>query len=244
MRVKYLGNSGFAVGLDRSLFIFDDISGGRFISDEALRAFQNVTVFVSHSHTDHFIPDIFAADHVCNGDVQFVLSGDIYESRGDEIAADAHCHRIDPGQSLDVNGLHVRAYESTDAGVAFDLSTHYAGRDVRFFHAGDLNNWHWKEEHNEAWTQMQEREFTRIIQGIDPSPRMDLAFFPFDPRMGQDYEHGALQFIDRFQPAMLVPMHFGGEWTPPKNLSERIANKTLLCPLSSPGMAFDAELMG
>jgi Predicted Zn-dependent hydrolases of the beta-lactamase fold len=242
MRVKYLGNSGFAIGLDRSLLLIDDISKGAFIRAESIAAFEHITVLISHAHADHFDPTIFNLYRARGGNVQYVLSGDILDTRLADTPVPFPVTRIDPGQRHEVNGISIQAYDSTDAGVSFDIYTQYAGRDVRLFHAGDLNNWHWKHDGDEEWTKKQAEDYTRILDGIAMEPKIDLAFFPFDPRMGADYEEGALQFIERFEPAMTVPMHFGATWKEPEGLTQKLEGKTLLCPLSTPGTAFEAQL--
>lgn len=42
---------------------------------------------------------------------------------------------------------------------------------------------------------------------------LDLALFPVDPRLGQDYTRGARQFIDRIQTHQFAPMHFWKKYT-------------------------------
>jgi hypothetical protein len=241
MRVKYLGNSGFAIGIQQSLLLIDDISQGSFIRPEALRAFDRVTVLVSHVHSDHYDAGIFGRGAPLNDHIQYVISGDVMDQQ--PLPAHVSALRIDPGQAVQVNGMDIHAFESTDAGVSFDIYHPLEPqRNIRIFHAGDLNDWHWREENNPDWTAMQAHEFSRIVASIPTEPRMDLAFFPFDPRMGPGYEEGALQFIHHFRPVMTVPMHFGAMWTEPAGLAAQIEGETLLCPLSTPGTALDAEL--
>lgn len=243
MRVKYLGNSGFAVGVETTLLIFDDISKGRFLKWETLERFEKIYVFVSHVHGDHYDPDIFSYARLNHPRISFVLSTDIMKERPESIPKGISVLYMDEGSELNFEQLRVNAYGSTDAGVSIDVYMSYAGRTIRVFHAGDLNDWHWKEENNREWTAGQAQEFNRILGAIPQQPRMDLAFFPFDPRLGGDYLQGPRAFVGRFAPSMLVPMHFGT--TLPDNLeavNAEWAGRTLLCPLPVPGAAFDAAI--
>ena len=77
------------------------------------------------------------------------------------------------------------------------------------FHAGDLNNWHWKEESTGEEVREAENAYFSELDVISRHVgRIDLVMFPVDPRLGKDYMLGAKQFVDRFQVGTFVPMHF------------------------------------
>lgn len=243
MRVKYLGNSGFAIGVDTTLLIFDDISKGRHIKWEALERFSKIYVFVTHVHADHYDPEIFSYARLIHPKITFFLSGDVRREREESIPKGLSVFYMDEGGEQNFEAISVNAYGSTDAGVSYDVHMPYGDRLIRIFHAGDLNDWHWEEENNPEWTREQGAEFARILGTIPQKPRMDLAFFPFDPRLGKDYDRGPRRFVDAFAPVMLTPMHFGN--TPPGNLdalAKEWSGRTMLCPLPTPGMSFDAAI--
>lgn len=77
------------------------------------------------------------------------------------------------------------------------------------FHAGDLNNWHWKDESTPQEVAKAEgdylHELTTLAQTVQ---HLHLAMFPVDPRIGTDFMRGAEQFIDKIKTDVLVPMHF------------------------------------
>lgn len=243
MRIKYLGNSGFAVGVESTLLIFDDVSKGRYLQWEALEKFTKIYIFASHVHADHYDPAIYSYAALTRPRISYILSVDILRERPESIPKGISALYAEEGSQLHFETLDVYAYGSTDAGVSFDLRMPYANRKIRIFHAGDLNDWHWKEENNPEWTQGQGAEFSRIMATIPQTPRMDLAFFPFDPRLGRDYDQGPKAFVEHFNPLMLVPMHFGSGV--PGNLDELARGwngKTMLCPLTREGTAFDAMI--
>ena len=105
--------------------------------------------------------------------------------------------------------LEVEAFGSTDLGISFLLRLD--GKLI--FHAGDLNNWHWKEESTEEEVCEAENTYLAELEILARrTDRMDLVMFPVDPRLGLEYMLGAKQFVDRFRVGMFVPMHFDEEY--------------------------------
>lgn len=101
--------------------------------------------------------------------------------------------------------LEVEAFGSTDLGISFLLRLD--GKLI--FHAGDLNNWHWKEESTEEEVREAGNVYLAELEILARrTDRMDLVMFPVDPRLGREYMLGAKQFVDRFRVGMFVPMHF------------------------------------
>ncbi|MBP5729528.1 MAG: hypothetical protein J6Y48_20865, partial [Clostridia bacterium] len=78
---------------------------------------------------------------------------------------------------------------------------------VRIFHAGDLNFWHWREESTMQEIEEADEEFRRVVQPLSRE-KIDVAFFPVDPRQGTMYEAGANYFILTVKPRILIPMHY------------------------------------
>ena len=46
----------------------------------------------------------------------------------------------------------------------------------------------------------------------EKAPKIDLALFPVDRRMGKDYMKGAKQFIEQIKTTIFVPMHFSEDY--------------------------------
>ena len=135
-------------------------------------------------------------------DVQFIFSKDILEN---QLAGPDDACYFDKGETWSDGILEVEAFGSTDLGISFLL--HLDGKLI--FHAGDLNNWHWKEESTGEEVREAENAYFSELDVISRHVgRIDLVMFPVDPRLGKDYMLGAKQFVDRFQVGTFVPMHF------------------------------------
>lgn len=216
MRLRYLGNSGFLLRLGADLLVFDccnpqshpELSG-------LLAAAPRAAVFVSHRHGDHYNREI--RRFLRPGHAELILSSDIAPLSG--------ALRISPGERLTVNGLNVRAFGSTDEGVSFLVEA--PGWTI--FHAGDLNNWHWKGESTKEEALAAENAFLAIVNEIVRcGAKIDIAMFPVDPRMGEEHERGAVQFAQALRPRLFVPMHFGARFLPPEGFLERMEPYSLV----------------
>lgn len=183
------------------LFVFDywrgehqELHGRRQLLPEQLARFRQVYVFISHEHIDHLDPVVFTWKETAN--VSYFVSSDMpVGTRGKRMA---------PGDRVDLEpGIHVTAFDSTDLGVSFLLNVH----GHTFFHAGDLNYWHWREESTLKEIEEAEREFMKAVRPLSGIP-VDVAFFPVDPRQGSMFEAGANYFILQVKPRLLIPMHY------------------------------------
>ena len=111
-----------------------------------------------------------------------------------------------PCEERETLGCHVRTLRSNDEGVAFLI--HYQGK--AFYHAGDLNWWHWAGETDKFNTVMRrsyQTEINRLQKEI-----IDVAFVPVDPRLGEQYVWGIDCFMRRTQTEHVFPMHFWGNY--------------------------------
>jgi L-ascorbate metabolism protein UlaG (beta-lactamase superfamily) len=196
MKITLLGHSGFAVELDSTLLIFDYYTDEKHIMPALPFGEKNAVFFASHAHHDHF----------ANEPLRWRDEGRCELVVGYDLPASAGGVRMKPGYEADVAGAHVRAFSSTDQGVSFLVES----GGVSVFHAGDYNFWHWRAESTEAEVASAERAFEEILDTIRGS-RVDVAFFPVDPRMGADCAEGALRFAEAIRPRVLIPMHFWGE---------------------------------
>ena len=78
---------------------------------------------------------------------------------------------------------------------------------LRIFHAGDLNFWHWREESTMQEIEEADAEFRKAVAPLEKE-KIDIAFFPVDPRQGTMFEAGANYFILSVKPRILIPMHY------------------------------------
>ena len=164
------------------------------LTPEKLRAYENVFVFISHEHIDHMDPIVFSWNEA--GNVSWIVSSDMpVGTRGKRMA---------PGDTLKLSeSVSVTAFDSTDLGVSFLVD--FLG--LRFFHAGDLNFWHWREESTMQEIEEADQEFRKAVLPVSRE-KIDVAFFPVDPRQGAMFEAGANYFILSVKPRILIPMHY------------------------------------
>ena len=179
IKVTYLSHSGFLLEMADAYFLFDYYKGELPKLDSSKRFF----VFASHIHYDHFQESIFRLREQLPQTV-YILSDDIQTEDAVNI------RKIGPNQNLEVDGCRIRTLRSTDEGVAF-LVTY---QDRTFYHAGDLNWWHWEEE-GEAYNTMMGRSYQREIHKIYDE-KIDVAFVPVDPRLGEQYCRGLDYFME------------------------------------------------
>jgi L-ascorbate metabolism protein UlaG (beta-lactamase superfamily) len=202
VRIYFLHHSAVCVIVDKTLLVFDyylhdgdkHIEDGH-ISKEDIACFERVYVFVSHSHHDHFNPVIFdwASDKVT-----YIIDSTVKATPRDAII-------LRPGEAYNDEQIYVREFGSTDCGGSFYVDIN----GTSLFHAGDLNDWHWKDEGNERYSRVMSKMFHREILYLkEHVAHIDYAFFPVDKRMGADHDAGARTFIDMMKPDVLIPIHF------------------------------------
>jgi L-ascorbate metabolism protein UlaG (beta-lactamase superfamily) len=237
MKIRYLFNSGYTLEFGDRLLIIDFFRDkAAVVTPEYLGRFASVTVLVSHSHPDHFNPEIFTWSKYSRT-VTFVLWDGIGVN-GNNCAAltGGQVMSISEGASVSANGFDIRAYGSTDEGVSFAIKTD--GQYI--FHAGDLNFWHWRNEADDAFVDDALEQYERVADELvrDPQP-IDIAFFPVDPRMGATHWEGALMFIERFRPRAFIPMHFGHTYDPGPDFTEQASVLTHIFAPQHPGDELD-----
>ncbi|MDL2218373.1 hypothetical protein LJC27_06905 [Christensenellaceae bacterium OttesenSCG-928-M15] len=222
MEIRYLDNSGFALTCDREMLVFDCYNPKTHdaLKDDALAAMNAVTVLISHAHGDHYSKDIWGLKNA-----KF--------ASGFDIKAPEHAVSMKPGDTAQMNGASISAYGSTDKGVSFYVE--WKGKKI--FHAGDLNDWHWRDEGGEEYAKKAEAAFLKELALIQAGvSHIDIAFFPVDPRMGSDYFRGALLFCERMRPTHMVPMHFQNISAFPQAFMEEVERHTSFLKIPENGV--------
>ncbi len=201
MVITHYYHSGFSVAWQDLLFVFDYWRGEKHelppkmeITPEGLRRFRQVYVFISHEHPDHLDPIVFS--WMREAPVSYIVSSDMpIGVRGKRMAP--------MDEIMLEEGVTVRAFDSTDLGVSFLLDLN----GFRIFHAGDLNFWHWRDESTIKEIEEAEREFQDAVRPLSRE-KIDIAFFPVDPRQGTMFEAGANFFLLSVKPRLMIPMHY------------------------------------
>ncbi|MFI3240345.1 MAG: MBL fold metallo-hydrolase [Bacteroidales bacterium] len=201
--VTYIYHSGFAIEMgDGITLLFDYYKDTTGALDAILSRTQRLYVFASHAHRDHFVPEIF--DFKGEISTTYILSDDIL---GEDVAIPDNSVTVAPNMNLMVDNLKVTTYDSTDLGVAFKVEID----GVVVFHAGDLNNWHWRSESTEAEIAEAEIAFRKILDRVmeTTADGVDIIFFPVDARMREGYADGAKEILEKVSIKHFFPMHFG-----------------------------------
>lgn len=210
MKLIYIFHSGFTIEADGFAVLIDYFKDTEvdplrgYVHDVLLRRPGHLYVLSSHSHPDHFNPEVLKWKQQ-KKDITYIFSRDIlhYQKAGQEDAL----YLMKGDEFVDEN-LRIKAFGSTDIGISFRIEA--GGKKI--YHAGDLNNWHWKDESTPEEIAKAEKDYLNELELLAKSTNhFDLVMFPVDPRLGTDFSRGAKQFIDRIHTGLFVPMHFG-EW--------------------------------
>ena len=234
MRITYIKHSAFLAEWEDLACLFD-YAGGELpeISPE-----KKLCIFASHSHSDHFTPEIFTrfASHPKH---TFILSDDIRTVPANAgklpiVRTGADCRRIFPGGSM--GAVNVSTVGSTDCGVAFVVN--YAGKTV--YHAGDLHWWAWPDDTAEEERDMKNRFFAEIakLSGV----RLDAAFLPLDPRLGANYWMGFDAMMRTADIQKAFPMHMWEQYeyiSRFKAMSVAKAYRDKIADIAAPNQIFE-----
>lgn len=204
VKVENVYHSCFTVETENYYLIFDYYKGQVELKD------KKTLVFVSHGHGDHFNPEIFTWNDRVK-DISYIISSDVkLTSISDNI------HLINPYESLTLDGVNIKSFGSTDAGVSFLINLD----NISIFHAGDLNWWHW-DDNSEEENLHEEKIFKEEVERIK-SEKIDIAFFPVDPRLGAAFYYGGEYFIREVKPKYFIPMHFGDKYSVSTDFTHKI----------------------
>ena len=234
-KITHLGNSGFMVETPDVFLIFDYYIDPAHSVKKALEHHPDkpVVFFVSQIKEDHYNKDIFK---IAQSHKSLYVIPD--ELPGRDVRDDIPADWMRPGDDISVGSINVRAFDSTDRGVSY-LVTMPDG--YRIFHAGDLNNWHWKEESTDSEVHKAAEAFTVIVNNIaEVAPKIDVVFFPVDVRLGSCCAEGAEQFLKAINVGNFFPMHFNGDYDmacdfEDYKIPEDIRKRTVMYCLHKPG---------
>ena len=239
IKVTYLNNSGFVITASGVIMVFDYYKDPSNSLHKILEANQDAPVvfLVSHHHPDHYNKSIF--DLAQNHKRVYILSNDIL---GKNLPGSEQIVGVSPGDVIYrlPADISVRAYGSTDVGVSF-LVTLNDGTTI--FHAGDLNDWHWKDTSTEREVQKAENDFKKILNRIaEENPHINIALFPVDARIGSDFARGAQLFLSAIKVDNFFPMHFHDASKEACDFSQYIGDSKAVCHcLHAPGKSAEIE---
>lgn len=207
MKIYYIYHSCFIVETDSSFLMFDYFKNKKSINSdfnfnelfkEILNSSKPLYVFASHSHHDHFNSEVMTFQKK-KKNVYYILSFDIkmYQNVNNIKVAKIN-------EEFSINNLKISTFGSTDEGVSFLVNID----KLNILHAGDLNWWKWPDDTNEEEKTM-EHAYKNIIDDIvKTEASIDVAFFPVDRRLEENYLCGGEYFIEKLNPKVFIPMHF------------------------------------
>ena len=198
MNITYIHHSGFLVEIGSAYYLFDYEKG----SLPEMNTVKPVFVLSSHSHGDHYNPEIFPLLHSLGmQEIRAVLSDDI------EAPKNIPTLTVSPRKTYSLGeNQTLMTLRSTDLGVAFLIEDH---GDL-FYHAGDLNDWVWDDEPEDDNTQMTANYRSEIqhLAEVLHGREVDTAFVVLDPRQESDYDRGLCHFLEKIAVKQVFPMHY------------------------------------
>lgn len=192
MKITHIYHSGFVIELERTVLIFDWYSGDLPDFDPDKKVF----VFVTHRHADHYSPGIWSIRNRYK-DISYILECcTAPEQKGENIL------HVQPGRHYKIKNTLIYAIRSNDEGVAYVVSA----EGCNFFHAGDLNIWHWKDaaDNKNAYSLKIYRRQIEKISGWC----FDAAMLPLDPRLEDNAPNAIVEFMNTVECRHLFPMHY------------------------------------
>lgn len=207
MKLIYIFHSCFAIAAETFTILIDyykDIPDGEYkqlIKNCIVKRPGMLYVLSTHSHPDHFSPEVLKWRKE-KENIRYIFSQDILDA-GKAGAEEAfYLEKFDVYEDVHVR---LQAFGSTDIGGSFLIEA----EGKKIFHAGDLNNWHWREESTPAESGVYEKNYLRELDDLARNTdTLDVAIFPIDARLGKDYMLGAQQLLERIKVGLFVPMHF------------------------------------
>ncbi len=229
--IWHLGHSANLLKIDDRVLVFD-YPYGTTAMDESCRHLQpeeisseNVYVFVSHQHGDHHRYTIYRWKEKIPR-IKFIIP-EYIKRRPDD------AHLVAPGRTTELDGMKIRAYPSTDEGVAYSI--YLNGRHIYF--SGDNGCWNYRT------TRTAKQYIDEDLATLDRTTPMDIAFQVCDPLLESQGrgDGGITAFATAFQPKLLIPLHLRGNYKFPAVVRDRLEKegfKHRFWPPTRPGDAF------
>ena len=210
MKIIYIYHSCFSIEYQDITIVIDYFKDSYkrnegVVHDQLLSRPGKLYVLSSHFHPDHFNPEVLRWKEK-HSNIQYIFSKDILDTGKAKINDAIYLNKFDIFQD---DLLKIKAFGSTDIGISFLIEL----EGKRIFHAGDLNNWHWKEESTpEEIKEAEDNYLSEINDLAQNTDYIDVVMFPVDGRLGKDYMLGAQQFVDHIKTGLFIPMHFGEKY--------------------------------
>ncbi|MDD2475481.1 MAG: MBL fold metallo-hydrolase [Dysgonamonadaceae bacterium] len=180
-----------------------------WVRKHILKKKEPLYVLCTHSHGDHFNEEVLSWSRD-KEDITYVFSKEVVNTLKDTFSLkDEKIIYLDKLEEYKDENLKIKAFGSTDAGASFYIEHN----DMKIFHAGDLNNWHWNEEVSKEESFVFENQYICELELLSEEvSEVDVAMFPLDPRLGKDFMLGGEQFVNKIKTRNFLPLHFGDNY--------------------------------
>lgn len=220
IRIEYIYHSCFAVSSAEFMIVYDYWRDPTGRLHALLHEWEDKPVYfiISHFHEDHFNPETVT---LCERRPLWHLLPSYDTLRRRRIDKSLPLAVLRFGEEVLTPHFRLKAYRSTDVGVSTVVEIPNK-EDLKesvpttLYHAGDNNNWYFPEEEYaedagrvKVTPDQMEKLFLSILRDIKRDyPRIDHAFFPVDPRLGQEMLRGPQQLLKTIAVGHLHPMHY------------------------------------
>jgi L-ascorbate metabolism protein UlaG (beta-lactamase superfamily) len=212
--IRYLGHSGWALKTKNHFLIFDYVESERKAPrgshpHEVLNLSElegnNVSVFVSHEHPDHYSPAIFNWSKVIEN-INYVL--------GWKPEIEPSFIYMAPREKKSIGDMEISTIKSTDAGVGFLVKVD----GLVIFHGGD----------HAYWGGSINSFVEEITYLAEAENEFDIVFLALTTGAGQRDESitkGIFCAIEKLQPKVMFPMHASGKEYLYKEFAQEVQKK-------------------
>ncbi|MBS5988635.1 MBL fold metallo-hydrolase [Anaerococcus hydrogenalis] len=249
--ITYIYHSCYSVEIGDYFIIFDYYKGVLNIPEN-----KKVIFVSSHGHSDHYTSEILKIPNMKN--YTYILSTDIAQLENDDniiyiknnklgidqlksLYNSKNVYLIDPDQEKEIkfknDKIRIKSFGSTDEGISILLDI----CGITIFHAGDLNYWAWDDYDDKTL----KKEYYAFIEQVDKIKKysIDIAFFPVDYRLRDNYYKGPKIFADNVRPQLMFPLHSGDhEKISQKFNKEIVLKETIFRPIIASGQKIIVDI--
>ena len=219
----YLGHCGWAFKTKNHLLIFDYWNQGKNPAEPLLAnghinpaeiVDQNVSVFVTHEHGDHFDTSIFAWPETVEN-INYIFGcrpEEMPQFRDSGYTGPGYTY-IGPRQNKTIDGMDIHTLEANDGGVGFLVTVD----GITIYHAGDHAGW--REGEREGFT----REIDYLAELGKP---VDFAILNVTGCHVQDtitLAESVCYTLEKLRPRMWIPTHGLNREYVYRNFADKIA---------------------
>lgn len=232
--IWHLGHAGYAIRTKNTFLIFDYIRGGRgagnlvdgIINPREIKD-QNVYVFVSHTHADHYDPGILEWEKVIPN-IHYIFGWDYYKKPPTE-------YSIKPGDSLILDEMEIHTVEAIDLGSAFLVKVD----NLAIYHSGDHVLWGDAKE-------VHEYLHDSLMYLLSKTNTIDIMMMGIREDSEKEFiNQGTADSIQLMKPSIFFPMHESDYFNSYKNFKTNfekdLPRTTLYAPYS---FGFSVEYKG